>query len=108
MWILRWVLQVLVILILIYFGAMNTEAVTVKFKSNWEFQTQLWLVMYVSFAVGMLAWLLGSIFKILQFKTDIRKLNKENSTLKKELDKLRNISIEEEATDITEFEGEDL
>lgn len=52
----------------------------------------------------MLVWLFGSIFKVLQLKNEMRKLNKDNTVLKKELDNLRNISIEDEEEDIGELE----
>lgn len=107
MWILRWFLMVVVLLLLIYFGAENsTQTVYVKFVKWQSPELQLWMVMYLSFAAGMLVWLFGSIFKILQLKNDIRKLNKESGTLRKELDNLRNISIEEEEPRIDEIENE--
>ncbi len=107
MWILRWVLMVVIMLLLIFFGSQNAEqAVKVKF---WKWQSpemQLWMVMYLSFAVGMLVWLFGSIFKVMQLKTDIRKLNKESSILRKELDGLRNISIVDDDSQIGDIPEE--
>ncbi|MEE4310493.1 MAG: LapA family protein [candidate division KSB1 bacterium] len=110
MWIIRWVLWVLLLLFVIYFGAENSsQMVRIKF-ANWQTpELQLWVVMFFSFAVGMIVWLLGSIFKILQLKTEIRKANKANTNLKKELDKLRNITIDEDlAESNVESEGDNL
>lgn len=107
MWIVKWILWVIVLLFLISFGAYNSNQIVHIEYYHWRsVDLQLWIVMFLSFGFGMLVWLFGSIFKILQFKTEIRKLNRENSTLRKELDSLRNISIEEESSDLGEFEGE--
>ena len=102
MWIIKWILSVFFILFIIYFGAENsTQIVYVKFLNRRSPELQLWMVMYLSFGVGMLTSLFGSIFKIVQIKTEVRKKNKENFTLRKELDNLRNITIEEE-TELSE------
>ena len=106
MWIIKWISWVILLLFIIYFGAENsTQTVYVKFIKWRSPELQLWVVMYLSFAVGMLVWLCGSIIKIVQLKTEVRNANKENSTLRKELDNLRNISIEEEP-EISELEGD--
>ena len=103
MWVFKWIFWVIVLLFIIYFGAENsTQTVYVKFIKWRSPQLQLWVVMFLSFGVGMLVWLFGSIYKVLQLKTEMRRINKDNSTLRKELNSLRNISLEEEATDITE------
>lgn len=102
MWIIKWILSVFFILFIIYFGAENsTQIVYVEFLNRRSPELQLWMVMYLSFGVGMLTSLFGSILKIVQIKTEVRKKNKENFTLRKELDNLRNITIEEE-TEISE------
>lgn len=107
MWIIKWILWVLVLLFIIYFGAENsTQTVYIKFIKWRSPDLQLWVLMYLSFGFGILVWLFASIFKILQLKNEIRKTNKENSTLRKELDKMRNISIEEDSSVITEFKGD--
>ena len=106
MWIFKWIFWVLILLFIIYFGAENsTQTVYVKFVKWRSPELQLWVVMYLSFGAGMLVWLFGSIVKVLQLKTEMRKINRENYTLKKELDGLRNISIEEEAPEKYEQEG---
>jgi len=99
MWIVRWIFWILAILFLILFATQNdAETVNVVF-AKWQTKNPipLWIVMYISFLVGILVWFVGSIFKILQLKTDVRKTKKENDVLRKELDELRNIPIEEES-----------
>ncbi len=96
MWIVKMVLWVLLTLFLIYFASENAnQEVQVQF---WQWESQplaLWLVMFFSFAAGVVVWLIGSIFKIIQLKNDIRKLRKENKSISGELDRLRSITIEE-------------
>ncbi|MBC8182787.1 LapA family protein [candidate division KSB1 bacterium] len=98
MWIVRWIFWILALLFLILFATQNaTETVNIEFF-KWQTKNPLplWMVMYLSFLVGIVVWFIGSIFKIVQLKTEVRKTNKENQVLKKELDELRNIPIEEE------------
>ena len=98
MWIVRWIFWILALLFLILFATQNdAETVNIEFF-KWQTKNPipLWIVMYGSFLVGILVWFVGSIFKIVQLKTEVRKINKENQVLKKELDELRNIPIEEE------------
>ncbi len=103
MWVLKWIMWVVLILILIYFGAANSfQTVRVNFISWHSPDLQLWVVMYMSFSVGVLVWLGASIVKVWQLKGEIRKLNKENTTLKNEFDNLRKFSIEDEISGISE------
>jgi len=105
MWIVKWIFWVFVILFLIYFATENaTQMVTVEFLNYRSNQLPLWVVMYSAFAVGVVVWLIGSIYKVLQLKSDVRKMNKENIVLRKELDQLRNIPIEDESEAIDELE----
>ncbi|MBN2012923.1 LapA family protein [candidate division KSB1 bacterium] len=107
MWILRSFVMVVMLLFLIYFGAENsTQTVYVKFIKWRSPEMQLWMVMYISFAVGVLVWFFTSVFKVWQLKNDIRKLNKESVVLKRELDNLRNISIEEDESQVGDLPEE--
>lgn len=108
MWIVRWIFWVLAILFLILFATQNAaETVTVEFF-KWQSKSPipLWVVMYISFLVGILVWFVFSIYKVLQLKTEVRKTNKENEVLKKELDELRNIPIEEESDSVENIDNE--
>lgn len=96
MWIVKMVLWVLLTLFLIFFASENAhQEVQVQF---WKWESQplaLWLVMFFSFAAGVVVWLIGSIFKILQLKNEIRKMRKENKSIASELDRLRNVTIDD-------------
>ncbi len=96
MWIIRWVIAVLVIIFIIGFAVQNTEQeVTVTFL-NWESgEMQLWVVMYIAFAAGIFTWLVISIFHAISLRAENAALKKEVVKLKEELDRLRNLSVEE-------------
>ena len=98
MWIVRWIFWILAMLFLILFATQNVaEMVNIEFF-GWQTKNPLplWVVMYISFLVGVLVWFVGSIYKILQLKSVVRKIKKENEALKSEIDELRNIPIDEE------------
>lgn len=90
MWIVRSMLWVILMLVIIYFAGENTEQeVQIKF---WKWQSmpiKLWLVMFISFAIGVLFWMIFSIFKILQYKNFIRKLKKEIKKYEAEVEQLK-------------------
>jgi len=65
-------------------------------------------VLFVSFAAGVLIWLIGSIFKVLELKSEIKKINKENTVLRKELNELRNIPIDDDSDSVDDFEKDML
>ncbi len=101
MWVIKWILAVVVILVVLGFALANSEqVVTVVFLPNvWQYgNVQLWMVIYASFASGVLFWLIVSVFQVLQLKGEIRRLNKLNNEMQNELDSLRNLPIGEEDT----------
>jgi uncharacterized integral membrane protein len=96
MWIIRWVVMLLVMLLVIGFAMLNSEQkVSISFYWWQTIDLPIWVVMYVAFAVGMVVWLFVSIFQVLALKNRMRKLKKENHQLKEELDRMRNVAIEE-------------
>jgi uncharacterized integral membrane protein len=102
MWIVRWIFWILVLFVIIIFVTQNVDFLkdshTLEFLF-WKTKSPLpiWVVMFISFAVGILIWLIGSIFKLLELKSEVRKVSKENVVLKKELDALRNIPLDEDS-----------
>lgn len=96
MWIVKWILGVILIIIVLGFSLQNQHEVVNVHVFNWMSpELPLYFIIYVSFALGLLTWLLVSIFKILQLKTDIRQYKKRNQQLQDELNKLRNLSVED-------------
>jgi uncharacterized integral membrane protein len=97
MWIIKWILGALILLLIIGFAMQNTEQMVSISFIKWESQElPLWVFMYISFGVGMVVWLIFSIFRVVRLKAEVRRVKKENKRLKEELDNLRNVSIEEE------------
>lgn len=104
MWILRWLVTVPIILIILGFALQNTaqEVSVVFIKGRWESgPLPIWVVVYVSFALGVIFWLFVSIFQVISLKMEMRKLRAENGRIQRELDNLRNLSID---TDLDEAE----
>jgi len=104
MWIVKMIFWAVIMLILVFFASENSQQeVQIQF---WKWESNplpLWLVMFFSFAAGVLVWVIGSIYKILQMKNELRKLRKENQKVMNELEQLRSVSIEEE----TKFDEDD-
>ena len=96
MWIIRWLFIAVIVIVVIGFAMQNTgQTASVQFI-KWEtINLPLWVIMYASFAFGILFWLLISIVQIVVLKNENRKSRKEIKRLKTEVDKLRNISIDE-------------
>ncbi|MCH7673463.1 LapA family protein [candidate division KSB1 bacterium] len=101
MWAVKWFLAVILILMVFGFALQNNNVdhkVSVNFVT-WEYTAvPLWLVIYASFGFGVLFWLIVSVFQVLQFKSEIRRLNKSQNELQIELDNLRNLPIGEDDT----------
>jgi len=101
MWAVKWFLAVILILMVFGFALQNNDVdhkVSVNFVT-WEYTAvPLWLVIYASFGFGVLFWLIVSVFQVLQFKSEIRRLNKSQNELQIELDNLRNLPIGEDDT----------
>ncbi|MFQ5640714.1 MAG: lipopolysaccharide assembly LapA domain-containing protein [bacterium] len=99
MWAVKWFLAVVVILLVFGFALQNTQEITdvVFVKNVWQVaKVQLWMVIYLSFGLGVIFWLFVSVFQVLQLKSDIRKLHKKNHEMLHELESLRNLPISED------------
>lgn len=101
MWIVKWIFWVIVLFVIIIFVTQNVDFLKQAHKLEflfWETKEPIpiWVVMFLTFATGVLIWLIGSIFKVIELKSEVRKVNKENIILKKELNELRNIPIDED------------
>ncbi len=99
MWILKWISAALIIILVLGFTLQNnTQEVSVIFLKG-KYETgpiPVWVIVYLSFALGVIFWLFFSIFQVLSLKMQIRRLRSENAKIQKELDNLRNLSIETE------------
>jgi len=109
MWIIRWIFWVLTLFIIIIFVTQNVDFLKETYKLEflfWETKNPIptWVVMFLTFAFGVLIWLIGSIFKLFELKTEVRKINKENVVLRKELNELRNMPLDDESEPGNEIE----
>jgi uncharacterized integral membrane protein len=97
MWVIKWIAFVLMMLIVLAFAYYNHEQTVSVQLFNWVSPIlPVYLVLFVAFAVGILAGILMSSFNIFKFKYRAHQLNKENKMMKDELNRLRNANIEEE------------
>lgn len=95
MWIVKMIFWVAVMLLIIFFVSENTAQEAQVMFWKWESQPMpLWLLMFFSFATGVVASLTVAIFKLAQFKGNGRKMRKENLKLTQELTELRSTAIE--------------
>ena len=79
MWIVRWILIALIVLVILAFAIYNMEqTVYVKFLKWQSANLPLVLFLYLSFAFGMLFWVVVSAFNILKLKNQIHRLQREN------------------------------
>ncbi len=101
--ILKWILAVAFIAFVIGFAMQNTEQrVSVLFLRWQSVELPLWIIMYVSFVAGMVFWLLVTIVRLLGFQLENIKCKKEIKKLNAELDRLRNVSVEESVNEKSE------
>jgi uncharacterized integral membrane protein len=113
MWIFKWIFWVLVLFVIIIFITQNVNFLNEKFVLEFLFwKTSLplpiWVVMFLSFVAGVIIWLVGSIFKVLELRSAVKRVNKENVVLKKELNELRNMPLDEDSGTLDDIDREIL
>jgi uncharacterized integral membrane protein len=97
MWLIRWVLTALVIILILGFSLQNQQQTASVQFLNWKSGVMpLYLLLYLAFCAGFLLSVLVSAVHVLNQKREIHRLHKTNRRIKEELDRLRNIHIEEE------------
>ena len=97
MWIIKWILIFISVIFLIGFAMQNADVrVPINFyKWTTDPELPLWLVMYLSFIAGMIFWLGVSIYQVIALKGENRKVHKKLKSLENELNRLRNVSVED-------------
>ena len=100
MWIIRWSVIVLVLLAILGFSLQNQlQKVNIYIGPYESPEMPLYFALYLSFALGIFVFFLISVFNLLQLKTDMARQKRENRRLRNELDRLRNLSVEEEISE---------
>lgn len=101
MWIIRWSVIVIVLLAILGFSLQNQDQrVIIKFGTFTTPEMPVYFALYIAFALGVFVFLLISVYNLLQLKTELGRQRKANRRLKEELDRLRNLTIEDEDTSI--------
>ena len=99
MWIVRWIVSAILILLFLLFAFYNQDTLTVDFLKWTSPPLPLYIFLYIAFALGLLFWLLISALNTIKLRADIHRLQRENRKIRIELDRLRNVSIEEEVVE---------
>ncbi len=98
MWIVKWILFILFFLILVGFALQNQDQeVSVQLLKWRTINLPLWVFIYATFAIGVLFSIIISILNIFRLKTENLKLQKQHRKVKEELNRLRNVNVEEDA-----------
>jgi uncharacterized integral membrane protein len=103
MWIIRWAFIAIIIAVVLGFSLQNADPVRVTIWGQYctLYDVPLFLVIYVSFIFGVFVYLLVAIFHQLQLRSEIGRLRRENRKLQQELTDMRNLSLTDDADDIT-------
>ncbi len=90
MWILRWIVLLLIIIVVLTFSLQNqSEAVIIKFM-NWESnEVPLYITLFVAFGFGMVSFLLIAVFQQLQTLSDLSRTKRKFKKLEAERDELQ-------------------
>lgn len=89
MWIVRWTFVGLVILIIVGISLQNNTLVELAiFNFKWA-DVPLFLIIYLSFAAGMVVFLLVAVFKQMQQSIEIARCHREIKKLQKQLATLK-------------------
>lgn len=97
MWIIRWSIIVIVLLALLGFSLQNQEQrVAINIGTYISPEMPLYFALYLAFALGIFVFFLISVYNLLQLKSEIARHKRDNRKLRDELDRLRNISIDDE------------
>jgi len=99
MWILKYALSAAILLVFMYFSFINATEVTTIKLFNYQFESiRVILVIYASFACGVVFWFFVSIFQYFKVTGQLSDLKRKNKQLLEEIKALRNLPIEEVST----------
>ncbi len=102
MWIIRWTLIATIIIAILGISLQNIQLVQISVL-NWQSgKIPIYLVIYFSFAAGMIVFLLFSAYRQVQQSIELGRYRKEMRKLQEELDKSRSSSMDLETGDDSE------
>jgi uncharacterized integral membrane protein len=97
MWIFRWILIIIVVFFLVGFLTQNSDQNVTVSVFGWD--SPSWPLSYVLFLAGLIGYVLSLIVAAinqLRLRGQISGLRRQNKTLQAELDRLRNLALEED------------
>jgi uncharacterized integral membrane protein len=97
MWIFRWILIVIVVFFLVGFLTQNSDQSVTVTVFGWS--SPSWPLSYVLFLAGLAGYVLSMLVAVinqLRLRGQISGLRRQNKTLQTELDRLRNLALEED------------
>jgi len=98
--IVRWLLIGIIFLLALAFALANQgQTVSVRFLKWQSDILPLYIYLYLAFAAGLLSGLVITALGAMKLKRDVHRLNRENHKIQQELDRMRNVSIDEDADD---------
>jgi len=106
-WVMRWTLIGIVMLALLGFAMQNAGAVRVAAGSWKSDPLPLYLVAYFAFAVGVIVAALAAAVAQVQQRVQLNRCRKEIVRLKKELNDLRRLSLDETLLDDDDDDSSD-
>ena len=96
MWIVRWILIAVVIVLILLFSLQNQEQrVSVNIGYWTSPDMPLYFALFIAFVIGLFVWFIVASFQILQLKSHIKSCRRDNKKLQDELTALRNLPLEE-------------
>jgi uncharacterized integral membrane protein len=108
MWIIKYALAAIVLLAVMYFSFQNAQEITSISLFNYYYEdVHLVMVIFGSFAVGVVFWFLVSMYQYFRVTSKLADLRKKNKQLLEEIRTLRNLPLEEIAPqDMAEYPEE--
>lgn len=94
MWIVRWIIVASVIILILGLALQNDDLVELSFFTWESGKVPVYMVIYISFAAGMIVFFLLSIFHSVQQSFVIKRQKKTIRTLEAELDKIKSAMTE--------------
>ena len=106
MWIFRWIIIFIFIVLIIWFAIENADQkVTIKLFKYVFTDVPLVLVMFESFILGVIVWFLVSLFQNLKLKVQLKSIKNINTQLEKELKEMKDTLSEQNDDNIIEEEN---
>lgn len=96
MWIIRWILVAVVIVLILLFSLQNQEQRVSVHIASWESpEIPLYFALFIAFVIGLFVWFIVAAFQIMRVKSELKSCLRVNRKLQEELTALRNLPLEE-------------